>query len=179
MNYSDIINFWYTQIPPRNWFIKDQAFDDMLKRRFGDIHKQVAAGELAHWRQKPLGKLAEIIVLDQFSRNLFRDSSKAFAYDGQALVLAQSAIAQGADVDLLPKQKSFMYMPFMHSESAAIHKQAIALFNQPGLENNYEFELRHQVIIERFGRYPHRNGLLDRPSTPEEQAFLNQPGSSF
>jgi len=179
MNYSDIINFWYTQICPRNWFIKDQAFDDMLKRRFGDIHKQAAAGELAHWRQKPLGKLAEIIVLDQFSRNLFRDSSKAFAYDGQALVLAQSAIAQGADVELQPKQKSFMYMPFMHSESATIHEQALMLFNQPELENNYEFELRHKTIIDCFGRYPHRNEILGRTSTAAEVEFLSQPGSSF
>jgi uncharacterized protein (DUF924 family) len=179
MNYSDIINFWYTQIPPRNWFIKDLAFDAMLKRRFGNIHQQAAAGELAHWRQKPLGKLAEIIVLDQFSRNLFRNTPSAYAYDGQALVLAQSAIAQSADLGLLPKQKSFMYMPLMHSESAAIHKQAITLFNQPGLESNYEFELKHQLIIERFGRYPHRNGILGRASTPEELAFLSQPCSSF
>ena len=179
MTYSDIIQFWYTEIPPRNWFVKDLAFDTMLKRRFSDIHQQAAAGELAHWRQKPLGKLAEIIVLDQFSRNLFRDSPKAFAYDAHALVLAQSAIEQGADLDLLPKQKSFMYMPLMHSESALIHQQAVPLFKQPGLEDNYEFELKHQVIIDRFGRYPHRNSLLNRPSTPEELAFLRQPGSSF
>ena len=179
MTYSDIIQFWYTEIPPRNWFVKDLAFDTMLKRRFSDIHQQAAAGELVHWRQKPLGKLAEIIVLDQFSRNLFRDSPKAFAYDALALVLAQSAIEQGADLDLLPKQKSFMYMPLMHSESASIHQQAVLLFNQPGLEDNYNFELKHQVIIDRFGRYPHRNSLLNRPSTPEELAFLSQPGSSF
>ena len=179
MTYSDIIQFWYTEIPPRNWFVKDLAFDTMLKRRFSDIHQQAAAGELVHWRQKPLGKLAEIIVLDQFSRNLFRDSPKAFAYDALALVLAQSAIEQGADLDLLPKQKSFMYMPLMHSESASIHQQAVLLFNQPGLEDNYNFELKHQVIIDCFGRYPHRNSLLNRPSTPEELAFLSQPGSSF
>jgi uncharacterized protein (DUF924 family) len=179
MNYLDIIHFWYTEIPPRNWFIKDLAFDTMLKRRFGDIHQRAAAGELAHWRKKPLGKLAEIIVLDQFSRNLFRDSSKAFAYDGQALVLAQSAIEQGADLGLLPKQKSFMYMPFMHSESAVIHKQGVSLFQQSGLEDNYEFELKHQVIIDRFCRYPHRNDILGRSSTPEELVFLSQPGSSF
>jgi len=179
MNYSDIIQFWYAEITPRSWFVKDLAFDTMLKRRFSDIHQKAAAGELAHWRQKPLGKLAEIIVLDQFSRNLFRDLPKAFAHDAHALVLAQSAIEQGADLALLPKQKSFMYMPLMHSESAAIHKQAAVLFQQPGLEDNYEFELKHQIIIKRFGRYPHRNSLLNRPSTPEELGFLSQPGSSF
>jgi len=179
VTYTDIIQFWYAEITPRSWFVKDLAFDTMLKRRFGDIHQKAAAGELAHWRQKPLGKLAEIIILDQFSRNLFRDLPKAFAYDAHALVLAQSAIEQSADLALLPKQKSFMYMPLMHSESAAIHKQAVVLFQQPGLEDNYKFELKHQIIIDRFGRYPHRNRLLNRPSTPEELAFLSQPGSSF
>jgi len=179
MNYSDIIHFWYTQIPPRSWFIKDLAFDARLKRTFGHTHQQAAAGELAHWRQKPLGRLAEIIVLDQFSRNLCRDTSQAFAYDGQALVLAQAAIAQGADIHLTPMQKCFMYMPFMHSESALIHQQAVKLFHQPGLEDNYTFELKHKAIIDRFGRYPHRNSVLQRQSTTQELAFLSQPGSSF
>jgi uncharacterized protein (DUF924 family) len=179
MTYSDIIHFWYTEIEPRNWFIKDFQFDAMLKRRFSDLHQQAAAGELVNWRGKPLGRLAEIILLDQFSRNLFRDSAQAFAYDGQALMLAQHAIAQGADLNLLAKQKSFLYMPFMHSESALIHQQAVQLFNQPGLEDNYKFELKHKVIIDHFGRYPHRNLLLGRPSTAPELAFLQQPGSSF
>jgi|TARA_B110000503_G_scaffold54556_1_gene87613 uncharacterized protein (DUF924 family) len=179
MTYTDIIQFWYDEIPPRNWFIKDTTFDDMLKRRFGAIHQQAAAGELTSWRKKPLGQLAEIIVLDQFSRNLFRDSPAAFACDGQALVLAQIAIAMGADLALLPKQKAFMYMPFMHSESAVIHQQAIELFKQPGLEDNYTFELKHKAIIDQFGRYPHRNAILDRPSNLTELDFLSQPGSSF
>ncbi|MDC9719295.1 MAG: DUF924 domain-containing protein [Gammaproteobacteria bacterium] len=179
MNYSDIIHFWYKEIPPRNWFIKDLDFDTLLKRRFADIHQRAAAGELESWRQKPLGKLAEIIILDQFSRNLFRDSPKAFAYDSQALVLAQTAIKEGADTSLSTNQKSFLYMPFMHSESVAIHEQAVKLFNQPGLENNYDFELKHKVIIDRFGRYPHRNDVLGRASTPEELEFLSGPGSSF
>ena len=179
LNYSDIIQFWYTEIPPRNWFIKDLDFDDMLKRRFGDIHRQASTGELASWRLKPLGQLAEIIILDQFSRNLFRDSPLAFAYDGQALVLAQTAIAMQADLNLDPLQKAFLYMPFMHSESAAIHQQAMELFNQFGLEDNYKFELKHKIIIDQFGRYPHRNAILDRPSSPAEIDFLSQPGSSF
>ena len=179
MNYSDIIQFWYAEIPPRNWFIKDATFDTMLKRRFGEIHQQAAAGELSHWRKTPLGQLAEIIVLDQFSRNLCRDSPAAFACDGQALVLAQTAIASGADLALLPKQKAFMYMPFMHSESALIHQQAMQLFKQPDLEDNYKFELKHKVIIDQFGRYPHRNAILDRPSSVAELNFLSQPGSSF
>jgi len=179
MTYNDILQFWYTEIPPRNWFIKDVAFDKMLKRRFGYIHLCASAGELASWRHKPLGRLAEIIVLDQFSRNLFRASAQAFAYDAQALTLAQTAITAGHDLDMVPQQKSFLYMPFMHSESALIHQQAEQLSNQPGLENNYEFELKHKVIIDQFGRYPHRNKLLGRTSTAEELQFLSGPGSSF
>lgn len=179
MTYNDILQFWYTEITPRNWFIKDLAFDKMLYRRFGYIHRCASTGELASWRQKPLGRLAEVIVLDQFSRNFFRDSAQAFAYDAQALTLAQAAITSGQDSDMLPQQKSFLYMPFMHSESAKIHQQAQQLFNQPGLENNYEFELKHKVIIDQFGRYPHRNELLGRVSTPQELQFLQGPGSSF
>mgnify|MGYP003985906929 FL=1 len=179
MTYNDILQFWYTEIAPRNWFIKDLEFDTMLKRRFEHVHQRAGAGELANWRHKPLGRLAEVIVLDQFSRNLFRNSSQAFAYDAQALALAQAAITAGHDSGMLPQQKSFLYMPFMHSESALIHEQAEQLFNQPGLENNYEFELRHKVIIDQFGRYPHRNELLGRASTPQELQFLRGPESSF
>jgi len=179
MNYLDIIQFWYTEIPTRNWFIKDLAFDTMLEERFGAIHRQAGAGELSSWRQNPLGQLAEIIVLDQFSRNLYRHQAKAFAYDGQALALAQTAIAMGTDLNLSDPQKSFIYMPFMHSESAAIHQQAVTLFNQLGLEESYNFELKHKKIIDRFGRYPHRNEVLHRLSSPAELEFLSQPGSSF
>jgi uncharacterized protein (DUF924 family) len=179
VNYSDIIYFWYTQIPKRNWFIKDLAFDNLLRRQFGHIHKQAAAMELAHWRVRPLGQLAEIIVLDQFSRNIYRNSDQAFAYDGQALALAQTAVAMASDIQLSASQKAFLYMPYMHSESAVVHDQALVLFNQPGLEENLKFEIAHKKIIDRFGRYPHRNKLLKRSSTPEEIEFLKQPGSSF
>ena len=118
-------------------------------------------------------------MLDQFSRNLFRDDPCAFASDGMALVLAQEAIRAGADRELVAVQRAFLYMPFMHSESAAIHVEAERLFAQPGLENNHAFELKHKAIIDRYGRYPHRNVVLGRASTPDELAFLNQPGSSF
>jgi uncharacterized protein (DUF924 family) len=138
-----------------------------------------ALGELAAWRGTPDGRLAEVIVLDQFSRNLFRDDARAFAADGMALVLAQEAIRAGADRDMPAPRRAFFYMPFMHSESRAIHVQAERLFSQPGLENNYAFELKHKAIVDRFGRYPHRNRVLGRASTPDELAFLEQPGSSF
>jgi len=127
----------------------------------------------------PLGRLAEIILIDQFSRNIFRDTPEAFSADAVALVLAQEAIAAGADQQLETKERAFLYMPYMHSESRAIHEQAAQLFDQPGLEYNLEFEHKHKVIIDRFGRYPHRNAILGRTSTAEELDFLEGPDSSF
>jgi len=147
--------------------------------RFKDIHHAAVRCELSAWRDTPGGRLAEIIVLDQFSRNIHRDTPLAFAADPLALALAQEAVRVEARRDLPLQQKSFLYMPFMHSESPLIHEQAVALFSEPGLENSLEFELRHKAIIDRFGRYPHRNAVLGRTSTPEEIAFLESPGSSF
>jgi uncharacterized protein (DUF924 family) len=135
--------------------------------------------ELFEWRSSPAGRLAEIIVLDQFSRNLFRDDARAFAADPLALALAQEAVAAGADLALTKVERSFLYMPYMHSESRAIHVVAERLFREKAPEYNHEFELRHKAIIDRFGRYPHRNATLGRESTPEELAFLTEPGSSF
>lgn len=113
------------------------------------------------------------------SINIYRDRPEAFAQDALALVLAQEAVRQGADQVLEPQARAFLYMPYMHSESAVIHQQALTLFDQPGLENNLTFEIRHWEIIERFGRYPHRNDILGRESTDEERKFLQEPGSSF
>ncbi|MGP1693328.1 MAG: DUF924 family protein, partial [Giesbergeria sp.] len=121
------------------------------------------------------GLLAEIIVLDQFSRNVYRDNARAFASDALALALAQEMVAGAHDTALPVAQRAFAYLPFMHSESLAIHSQALLLFDQPGLEGNLRFERLHQDILQRFGRYPHRNAALGRRSTPEEEAFLQQP----
>jgi uncharacterized protein (DUF924 family) len=176
---DEILTFWFDEIEPARWWRKDVEFDELVRHRFAVRHAQAAAGECWQWRTSPAGRLAEVIVLDQFSRNLFRDSSLAFACDGMALVLAQEAVAIGADRTLPPTQRGFLYMPYMHSESAAIHRQAVKLFSAPGLEGNLDFELRHQAIIDRFGRYPHRNAALGRQPTAEELAFLQQPGSSF
>ncbi len=118
-------------------------------------------------------------MLDQFSRNVYRDTARAFAQDALALVLAQELVASGQDRSLPLAQRSFAYMPYMHSESALVHAQAVALFSQPGMEDTQRFELRHKEIIDRFGRYPLRNAILGRTSTPEELAFLSEPGSSF
>ena len=139
-----------------------------------------ASGELYTWRHTDLGRLAEIIVLDQFSRNIFRDSPKAFASDSMALALAQEAIHNEAHLKLKTVEKSFLYMPFMHSESLVIHQEALKHFSEKGLETNYDFELKHYNIIKRFGRYPHRNKVLGRESSSEELDFLeNEKDSSF
>ena len=177
--YEDILRFWFEEIEPAQWWKKDEDFDRSLIQRFSDIHAQAARCELLDWRVTSRGRLAEIIVLDQFSRNMFRDTPLAFANDALALALAQEAVAAGADEALSPVQRSFLYMPYMHSESLKIHEIAVELFRRNGIQGNLDFELKHKAIIERFGRYPHRNSILGRASTEDEIEFLKQPGSGF
>ncbi len=177
--YEDILNFWFNELTPVHWWKKDQSLDAEIKRRYSAIHSQAIRCELFDWRIAAKGRLAEIIILDQFSRNIFRDTPQAFTNDSLALALAQEALAVDADKALSPTERSFLYMPFMHSESAVIHQIAVTLFSAPGMENNLDFELKHQAIITRFGRYPHRNKILGRESTEEEIEFLKQPGSGF
>ncbi|MGL4476558.1 MAG: DUF924 family protein [Shewanella sp.] len=178
MHYQTVLDFWFTQLSPSDWFKKDADLDAKISQQFAETLMQASAGECWRWRQTPQGRLAEIIVLDQFSRNIYRDTAKAFSHDAIALVLAQEAVSQKLDETLTPKEKPFLYMPYMHSESAMIHEQALPLFKGCSAAS-LEFELRHSAIITRFGRYPHRNQLLGRQSTPEELAFLQQAGSSF
>lgn len=177
--YQQIHEFWFEELKPAMWWKKDAQLDQLINQRFGALHRQAASGELWQWRTTPEGRLAEIILLDQFSRNIHRGLPGSFAHDGMALVLAQEAIAVGADLALPVAQRNFLYMPFMHSESLAIHERAVALFSTPGMEDNLDFELRHCDILQRFGRYPHRNEILGRSSTEEELVFLTRPGSSF
>ena len=177
--FSQIIKFWFEEIDSAMWWKKDDGFDALLVERFADVHARAKCCELSVWRKNPLGRLAEIIVLDQFSRNMFRDSALAFATDPLSLALAQEAIAVRANESLNPVEKSFLYMPFMHSESLVIHELAVEMFSEEGLESNLDFEFKHKQIIEKFGRYPHRNKLLGRQSTAEEIEFLTRPGSSF
>ncbi|WP_434462700.1 DUF924 family protein [Serratia plymuthica] len=177
--HKQVIDFWFEEIDPVMWFKKDEDFDSRLQVRFGELWHAAAAGELAHWRETIEGRLAEVIVLDQFSRNLFRGTPRAFSSDCMALVLAQEAIRSGQCEQLSREQRGFLYLPFMHSESAVIHQQALALYTELNNGDQLEFELRHKAIIDRFGRYPHRNAILGRISTPEEEAFLMLPGSGF
>lgn len=177
--YKQVIDFWFEEIEPALWWKKDDGFDALLVERFSETHARACRCELFEWRSEPEGRLAEIIILDQFSRNMFRDSALAFANDAMSLTLSQEAIACGADKALTPVQKSFLYMPFMHSESIRIHEVAVELYRKNGTQGNLDFELKHKKIIENFGRYPHRNKALGRQSTAEEVEFLTQPGSSF
>lgn len=179
MSAKEVIRFWFEEIEPRQRFKKDLEFDQLINSKFGTLHKQANQGLLYAWRDHPLDALAEIIVLDQFSRNIYRDSPDAFASDTLALVLAQEAIRRKMDMELNDSQRAFMYMPFMHSESREIHEIALYLFDHPGLEDNFNFEVKHKKIIDRFDRYPHRNKVLGRKSTEEELEFLKQPGSGF
>ncbi|UXZ55321.1 DUF924 domain-containing protein [Halomonas sp. 7T] len=176
---QDVLAFWFQELTPAQWFKKDPKMDQQIVERFSNVVSKAAACECFEWRRSARGRLAEVIVLDQFSRNIYRDDARSFACDMLALALAQEAVASGADQALSAVERSFLYMPYMHSESPVIHSIALQLFDQPGLESNLEFEKRHKAIIDRFGRYPHRNAVLGRTSTPEEVEFLKQPGSSF
>ena len=176
---KQVLDFWYQECQPSDWWQKSPKFDEALANRFGHLHKQAAACELWSWRDTPQGSLAEVLILDQFSRNIFRDTPLAFASDPLALALAQVAVDKGFDLQLSEIERSFLYMPFMHSESLIIHEQAVILFTKLGDKHNLDFELKHKKIIERFGRYPHRNSILGRLSSPEELEFLKEPGSGF
>jgi len=179
ISYNEVITFWFEEISPVQRWQKDAAFDALIAQRFGDLHEKAVKGDLKSWRKNALGSLAEIIILDQFSRNIYRDTPSAFSSDDLALSAAKEAIEREYDKELDTDRLSFLYMPFMHSENANTHKLAIELFNKPGLEGTYDYEIKHKIIIDRFGRYPHRNEILKRKSTKEEIEFLKGPDSSF
>ena len=179
MNFQAIIDFWFSELDHSQWYKKDSALDQEIVARFSEIHARAVAGELWAWRCEPEGSLAEVIILDQFSRNMFRGDPRSFAFDPLALALAQTAIDKEQDEALEPEKRCFLYMPFMHSESLAVHEQAVTLFTKLGNANNLDYEDKHKAIIEQYGRYPHRNELLGRESTEAEKEFLTKPGSSF
>lgn len=176
---DQVLDFWFRELAPKQWWVKSDELDRQIETRFGALLAAAERCELFGWRETAWGRVAEVIVLDQFSRNIYREQARAFANDALALGLAQTAVADGVDRELEATQQVFLYMPHMHSESRLIHAQAVRLFSQPGMENNLAFELKHKAIIERFGHYPHRNAALGRISTPEEIEFLKAPGSSF
>ncbi len=179
MEHHRIIDFWFREIEPWQWWIDDVDFDRRIAEEFCVVHELAVQRALRPWRGVLLGRLAEIIVLDQFSRNIYRRTARAFAADPLALSLAQDAVATKHAMELEPPYRQFLYMPYMHSESPQIHEAAVQLFSEPGLEGSLRSELEHKAIIDRFGRYPHRNAVLGRISTHEEREFLDGTGSSF
>ena len=173
---STVLAFWRTAGPER-WFRKDEAFDNDFRRRFLLAHEAAASGELAAWSASAEGALALLILLDQFPRNAFRGSPRMFATDAQAREVARNAVDAGFDRQVAPELRNFFYLPFMHSERAADQDLCVRLARELGGESE-RFALHHRSIIERFGRFPHRNPVLGRASTPQEQAFLAEGGFS-
>lgn len=188
---AEILAFWfgppdgpgYGQ-PRSEWFRKDEAFDASIRQRFLARVNAALAGQLAPWASDRQGMLALLILLDQFPRNLFRNEARAFAGDAQARQLADTALAEGRDQAMTAVEKLFVYLPFEHSEALADQERSLALFSalaaeHPGCEGFLDYARRHHAVITRFGRFPHRNAALGRPSTPEEAIYLAQPGSGF
>jgi uncharacterized protein (DUF924 family) len=189
-SWAEVLKFWFGAPespefgrPRAAWFVKSDAFDALIRDRFLATHEAAAAGALAGWAARPLGALALVVALDQFPRNLYRGDPRAFAADGQALALARAIVAQRFDAALLPVQRWFAYLPFEHAEDLAAQRESLRLFEriagEAGGAGTFAYAMRHYAVVARFGRFPHRNAILGRASTPEELVFLRQPGSSF
>jgi uncharacterized protein (DUF924 family) len=181
-----ILDFWFGQPPHvsrKEWFRKDAAFDDAIRTRFGDAIAQASAGGYGEWCHEARGALARVLLLDQFTRNIYRGTAAAFSGDARALATAQLAVEKHYDRELGRYERWFLYLPFEHSESLAVQEQSLQLFSamarETGLESPINYARRHHDIIARFGRFPHRNALLGRASTAEELAFLQMPGTAF
>lgn len=177
--HEDILRFWFEALEPAQWWSKDERLDALIADRHAGLLRSASRCELYEWRADPRGRLAEVIVLDQFSRHIHRGSPLAFACDPLALALAQEAVARGADDALTPVERVFLYLPYMHSESAMIQQVSEALYERNELAGNLDYARRHKAVIDRFGRFPHRNEILGRVSTSAEIAFLSEPGSRF
>ena len=177
--FDTILAFWFDEITPQQWFKKDESFDNLLRDRFGETVTAARSGALDIWADNATGCLALIIVLDQFTRNIYRDTPLAFSGDEMALALAMRCIQRGYLDTPNSDHRHFMLMPLMHSEDLAIQEMSIPLFEKHTSPMTVDFAIKHRDIIARFGRFPHRNTILGRPSSDEEIAFLEQPGSSF
>jgi uncharacterized protein (DUF924 family) len=186
-----VLDFWFgAEGSPEHgqvraeWFRKDAAFDEQIAKCFGGLVDSALAGGLSHWAVHPASALARIVLLDQFTRNMFRDTARAFAGDALALTAAQALVAEGDDATLRPEQRVFAYLPFEHHESLQMQDESVRLFNAlvaqaPSLKDMLDYAHRHRAVIARFGRFAHRNEMLGRVSTADELAFLKEPGSRF
>lgn len=188
--WQEVLDFWFGAPgtpehgrPRPEWFRKSDAFDEAIRSRFEALHAAAARDERKHWRDAPPSALALVIVLDQFPRNMYRGTPRAFATDPQALDTARHIVGQGWDRGMKPVERLFVYLPYEHAENMDMQRESVRLFeglrDDPQSIEGIDYAWRHYEIIERFGRFPHRNAILGRPSTPEEIEFLKQPGSSF
>ena len=186
--FQSVLDFWFGPLETRGaarpeWFRKDPAFDGEIARRFGSLHRAASRRELEAWRMSAQPMLALVVLLDQFSRNLYRDDARAFAQDAHARECSREALERGDDLALLPVERQFLYLPFVHGEDAADQDRGVELMRSlesfEPTRGALEWAEKHRTIIRRFGRFPHRNAALGRPSTPAELEFLSQPGSSF
>lgn len=183
---AEILDFWFGPVPGarrRQWFASDPDFDRAIRERFFEDYQDACRGALEAWLTVPESCLALVLLLDQLPRNMFRGTPAAFAADGRALAAARHAVGQGFDAGMPPERRMFYYLPFEHSEDLEDQRRCVAL-TEPfrdlsGFEDIHDYALRHLRVIERFGRFPHRNAILGRENTPEEEEFLKQPGSSF
>jgi len=174
---DDILHFWFEELSAQVWFSKDQQLDERIRHRFLETYEQLRSGLPSGATQTARGSLAAVIVLDQFPRNMFRNSPQSFATDVQALSIAQQAIEQSLDKQLSNQQRVFLYMPFQHSEDRAVQARSVELFAGLGEAQNLDYAQRHKAVIDRFGRFPHRNVMLGRVSSAEEREFLeHNPG---
>ncbi|MFT4608097.1 MAG: hypothetical protein ACI8ZV_001786 [Chitinophagales bacterium] len=173
MMYKVLVDFWFSEESSRYWFNSTREFDQQLLAEYGTYWQQAKQGGLDHWRESALGSLALVILLDQIPLNIFRGKLDSFSTEAQSIEVARAAIDNGFDAELTAQQKSFLYMPFMHSENLQDQALALELFDQPGLEGNLKFSKHHYGIVERFGRFPHRNEILGRVSSQAETEYLN------
>jgi uncharacterized protein (DUF924 family) len=182
MEPTEVLNFWFKR-DRKAWFEKNPAFDEEIRQRFLPLYELGAAGKLAIWKKAPASCLALVVLLDQFTRNMFRGSPKAFAADPLARDAACTILDNAWDKAMAPDERMFAYLPFEHSESMADQERCLALMKEisvyPQLNDLPKWAEAHLVIVRRFGRFPHRNAALGRVSTPEEVEFLKQPGSGF
>jgi uncharacterized protein (DUF924 family) len=191
MSAQDVLDFWFGAPTSAEhgqardvWFRKDPEFDRAIAKRFGLLVEVALTGGLRDWDGVAASALARIVLLDQFTRNIYRDTPQAFAGDALALAAAGAMLERGDDKRLLPVQRCFAYLPFEHAEELGAQQRSVALFTElaaahPTLQGNLDYAIRHRDVIQRFGRFPHRNAVLGRTSTPQEIAFLEQPGSRF
>ena len=176
---NQVLHFWFETLRPEDWYRSDQGVDELVRDELGDLHKQAVRGTLDHWQKTPTGALALIILFDQVPRNIYRGTIRAFATDKKALVVLENVLANRLDRELTPEKREFLYLPLMHSEDKANQERSVALFRELGKESNLDYAIRHRDIVLRFGHFPHRNAILGRKSTPEEDEYLGQLDASF